>query len=757
MMLFLPVPANLDILQFGVPASEKAHRLTAESSEVVQGGLATPARRLLPHTPQTWEGGRLGFDMKVDPQKPNYVTVRLWGSDTQANRLVLFVDGKQIGYHHIGDYDLIDFGSESGQPSFNGRFFISTTPIPASLTKGKSSLHLEVRSMGALWSYGQTFDKFQKLLSEPTRGIYAAYTHTDGFFRPPPGERQGQAVDPPIRENPKAELLETLKARLNKTIDNLITKGSPLNQMEAHTLARAYRMNWTHAYRNPEALKRVVEAGDNLFRRFNADPRLVSNERDTWNPDWFGFGPFGQVVGWLSGEMKLDENMSDGNGDHIPRRSAYIALFKASVNYLRTHRRWYTNQSMIVDLYAYLSNQGLRAVAPEQAFPEEKMLDFLHQSLGIKPWLGSDTPDGTPDYMLGKSYFQITKKGLTRELGYVGYYGEVLDWAASIYQATKGNGAEGDPLIKAQLVKLANARSYFRYPSVDADGNRTMRIEAVVGWRDAHYPGDVVYGERFAWDGSPLYVAAATKDPRQVSFAQQMFADNQFYSSVEEHMKMGGLRVDAGMLDIPDEVTFIEKSSPGADRLPMSQKGDWVWSDEEDGVVAIHHGNDVLYASLYWRARAGVNFLAKVHLIRPTMDRLATVNEEIRFEPSGLFYTRPDNINSLAQGTRNFQEYADIHSAHAGERLPIAKVPAGTNYKPGDESVYAGRGRFYVLRYGPYLIAMNMGAKSDSVIVPASSAPIPELVSRKSIPAKGGLQTVAPGTTAVFYFAKDDR
>ena len=41
-----------------------------------------------------------------------------------------------------------------------------------------------------------------------------------------------------------------------------------------------------------------------------------------------------------------------------------------------------------------------------------------------------------------------------------------------------------------------------------------------------------------------------------------------------------------------------------------------------------------------------------------------------------------------------------MHSAHAGEKLPIAKIPAGVKFKPGDERVYAGKAEFYTLRYG---------------------------------------------------------
>ena len=69
---------------------------------------------------------------------------------------------------------------------------------------------------------------------------------------------------------------------------------------------------------------------------------------------------------------------------------------------------------------------------------------------------------------------------------------------------------------------------------------------------------------------------------------------------------------------------------------------DFVFADEEDGVVAIKHGTDIVYASLYWRSRYAVNFLARVHYVQPETEHIAVVREEVQFEPSGLTYSRPD-------------------------------------------------------------------------------------------------------------------
>ena len=91
------------------------------------------------------------------------------------------------------------------------------------------------------------------------------------------------------------------------------------------------------------------------------------------------------------------------------------------------------------------------------------------------------------------------------------------------------------------------------------------------------------------------------------------------------------------------------------------------------------------------------------------------------------------------------------NSALAGEELPIAKIPAGIEFKPGQESVYAGKGDFYTLRYGPYLIGMNMTMdKTFDLAVPNNAK---ELVSKTSAPV-GAIKKIGPRSTVVYYFGK---
>jgi hypothetical protein len=754
-----PTTVPVDRIVFGNAAQEQEHHLVAEHSDVTTGGLGESARRLLPLEPKDWQGGTLSFTMKVDPAKANYFSVRLWGSDRTSDRLILFCEGKQIGYRHLGDVDILD--DANGSPGFGGRFFYTATPLPVEMTKGKTEVHLEIHSNGRVWGYGTNWEQYQRTMTEPTRGIYRVYTHTDGCFVPAADEKQGAApVDPPVRKAPGEEVLTEVKARVGKEITGVLAMKTPLNQMRMELLARAYHVKWSPAYHNEAVVRLVIAGADDYYRRFKQDPHLAESDTDkaTYNAGWLGLGPLGDAVRLLREPLQasLDQTIDDGGGKQIARREAWSQMLVASRDWHLHNRRQYTNQTMISDLFAYLANRGVAAVDLAHAVPEEKMRHYLYESIGLEPWLGSDTDQG-PAKSLGDDYWQLTSKGLTRELGFVGYYGEVLDWTTSIYLATgepevRGSG---DPKIKAQLEKIEQARSYFRYPELDDDGNRAMRAETIVGWRDeGHYPGDVTYAERQTWDGSPLYAAAATQSPGAVGAAQQMFADNQFFATLAGRLQDRSLRATASFLGVPEEYETIAALPASSSRLPMSTgQPDFAWADEQDGVLAVKHGDEILYVSLYWRARHAVNFLARVHWITPRVDHIAIVREETEFEPSGMEYTRPDWVNfGFANGGMRYP--GNMHSAHAGEKLPIARMPAGLKFRPGDESPYAGRGSFYRLRYGDYLIGMNCTKeKSYELTVPAGFEKVPELISGKAVILNGPVR-VPPESTMVFYLGR---
>lgn len=114
--------AGLDQITFGDAVSEQLHSLTQTNSEIIRDGLGEPARQLLPLNPVSFNGGSVSFNLKVDPARQNYFTVKLWGSDQgeERGRLILCLDGQQVGYRHEGDYDVLNQCDE--EAIFQGRF-----------------------------------------------------------------------------------------------------------------------------------------------------------------------------------------------------------------------------------------------------------------------------------------------------------------------------------------------------------------------------------------------------------------------------------------------------------------------------------------------------------------------------------------------------------------------------------------------------------------------------------------------------------
>ena len=260
------------------------------------------------------------------------MTIRLWGSDANENRLVLFCEGLQVGYRHLGDIESLDVGRRS-RPA-RGRFFYRTAPLPRQLTRGKREVQLEIRSTGPIWNYATNFAQYQRKMTEPTRGIYRVYSHLEGYFTPPAEERQGTApADPPVRATPGPEALEQLKAHVSKTIQSVLNAKRPLTQMEAHFLAKAYHVKWTPAYHEPKVIAQVTRGVDALYAAWKKDEKAMTNDASTPNPGWFGAGPAGKAVQLLAGPLQpaLDQTLI-GNET---RRAQWAELFVASREWLR--------------------------------------------------------------------------------------------------------------------------------------------------------------------------------------------------------------------------------------------------------------------------------------------------------------------------------------------------------------------------------------------------------------------------------------
>ena len=743
--------ANVDMLRFGDAGSERQHHLTADQSEAVRGGLGEPARRLLPLSPASFDGGSVSFDLAVDPARQNYLTVKLWGSDrgSQSGRLILYADGLQVGYRHEGDLDVLNQTDDAAEAP--GRWVYQTVPLPTSLTRGKASLPLKIAALGPMWPYGANFQQYQKPLEQPSRGIYAVYTGVDAKFEPDPSEAQGTAPDKGLRDGPGEEVIGQSRTVVNGRLTELLAHpptgraATDQKTVAARLLlvGEAYVTPWTAAFHNPGALAQVVRDGDAVAAAFAADPNYAGR-------DWPGAGPMGEAIvrSWPAVQPSLGP----------ARRHAWASALRQSVDYWRTHRRDYTNQSMIVDRNIWTANRALELIEPDLALPAHQTLAYLYQAVGLDPWLGSDPGGGglgdTASHgahqPYGTHYKLVTDKGLTRELGWVATYGEtILHFTHDIAQLT------GDGRIRQQLAKLEAARMPFRYPGVDDDGFRCMKLPSEVDNRTAHYP---LEGAAYTapdireewWMDVP---ALLSDDPVAVGAAQQALADHQYFAYVQGRLKDPDT---LGMMRNVAEYERVKSLPPSPYRLPMTPgQPDFAFADEQDAIVALKHGDERLFVNLYYRAERGVNGVARILDLTPTLTRLATAKTQTQVIPSGQEYARPDWIDAIrSRGMPPPGE--DLHQAWAGERLPISARPADAKLPEyGQFGPFVGKAAFYQLRYGDYLIGLNTtDDHAYTLDVPGGRAGVPDLISGKPLDASAGHVPVPPRSTVILYLGR---
>jgi hypothetical protein len=460
-----------------------------------------------------------------------------------------------------------------------------------------------------------------------------------------------------------------------------------------------------------------------------------------------------------------------GNGTPVQpiRRDAYIDMLKSSRDYWRQHFPHYSNQTQICAIGIYQANRGLSLLAPDQALPEDKARSYMYQSLGMTPYLGPEDKDGNPTKPLGEGYRQVTRAGLTRELGYVGNYGEVIDWLVMMYESvTRGYKGQDAPELREQMVKMIKARGSFRVVDVDETGARISRIETVIGWRNEVYPGEIAYASRTAWDSHPVMSAAVFKDPDIVGWTQEMVADGQFYRQLDLLINNTWTRVGLAALRLVSrdwDAYQALPSRPG--RIPTAwDRPDFVLTDEENGCLAVKNGQELLFASLYWRARQGVNNYARIHHLTPTDQRSATVRQRSAGTTDDTF-TAKDwilwdyAINDPGAGhipPGGFPPPGDtVHQSQEGDVYHLAPVPAdvpdpalGVHFE-GVETMLVGRAPFYLCEYGDYLIAMNTST-DRTFTLPARQdfGPARDLATGKTIGA-GQRPTVGPLSTLVLY------
>lgn len=457
----------------------------------------------------------------------------------------------------------------------------------------------------------------------------------------------------------------------------------------------------------------------------------------------------------------------DSDADAPLRRAAYGDMLVAHMRHWRRQFPHYTNQIQICSIGLYQVSRALQLYFPDRIAEtgiateeiEEVVRGHVEEGLGLRPWLGRFEDDlETRRSYLGSSYQQVTQAGLTREIGYVGNYGEVHDWLVMLWEAiVRGEGAphDGDPWVERvtdHVRRISRQRLRFRVLEQDDDGARVVQEETVTGWRNEVFPGKVAYVQPTSWDGNPLQVVTTygAGDAELEGAALQLMADGQLGRSIGLlHENRGGrVGLNAFRFLVHHLPAWSEASSGGRAGLPADV--DYVFADPENGIVALRHGEDMLWASTYYRARQAMNSYGRVHLIRDGLHRSATVRTAADSRPfvmpagydGALDAEFGDGTYSVSGDLLNF-DYAindeaaptvpglfDLPEDPLGRRidgnglggtvLRRARLAAdvldptlGLSDRTAIESVLVGRPEIATLTYGEYIVVVNSTSSTE--------------------------------------------
>lgn len=774
----LALATAIDQVIFGNTTSESAHAFTSVRSQTIAGGLSQTARQLLPLTTLAVDGGSMTFNLAVDPTQRNYFTVKLWGNDDTdmgKGRLYLYapVNGTdyQVGYRHEGDYTPLSVtASKSPLPN---RFFYSTTMLPLSMTRGKTSITLKIQSTGELYGLGsggpETSGNYQMYMDTASRGIYRAYTHTQPALDVS-AETQGTAPTTSARPSVTAASILGATGTYTTGLKNWVTGKlsaalTTFTVSDVQLLANSYNVSvfaWSAAQKT-QIVNKVIAALDGYASDYYTNPSTSVTGSSGYgaaigNASWGGaFGTLGWAIHLLSGvsefASQVDTTVNYGAaGGNKTRRQAWGDMLVASRDSGRFNRRTLTNQAILGDLNIYKANRTLLDLADARAFTETEGQRYLKESAGLMPWAGNDLPEGGSEWPWGHDYYQVTPDGITREWGLSGSYAEMSVHVAMMYRFT------GNTAFRDQAVKMAKAMAYLRRPAVEVSGAsnyRTMERIGLLAWRgvreaDGYFANDLSYSGPASWSAG-MIVAGATLDPAVVGYAKQMLTDNQYLNNlVADTRYYSSLSFDALYAFEPytDYYAVVAAADSGT-RLPMTAgEADFAWSDELSGVIAIKKGNDRLWISDYWQAKTGtgVNGLARFHYSTASYDQYGTMETNPQFDSDGSYFVR-QNLIDLPERTL-YSPANPPTQAFAGEMLPIALPPADSV----DDTPYRGKINFGAFRFGNYLIGTNSPASlaTYALNTPAGFTSAIDLTTNTL---KSGAIAVAPNSTTILYLS----
>ncbi len=538
-------PAILDTIIIGNEESEKAHSFEAPNSITGYGGLGDTYRQLYPQEEAT-------FEIAVDPEKMNYLTVKLWGSEFPQNdqRQHLAVTDEYGTFSQEYGTNWPDLDSMMHEQAQNGSYYYATIRIPPQATMGRTKIKLKLFNRGNYNTYGAT--KYAET-KEYSRSIFKIATHTEAEYIPQADDKSAATKRYDLTKiyvspnglspydymiNKLDSGVESMMSRQNygpewekNVADGLSPAGATGAYMEGtnslrhgtwenwcknvyynrcvgsnsenmkgmRVLALAYDSEWSKYYHDPELVDRCVSWLDFMVRAqasnggFNDAVNVAwcgaPNRGISTNAINSGERVMGEVFLMLHEEMEEMGYLDQTIDDDLNPDTPEINRAKAYENMF---------YNMSYYMFEYISrrtavNQDLFNIISGTA--AEQCLKILNPSRcrSISDlhylWYTSTGLAVAP-----WDSIQISPKGLSMETH--GHLNGAYDGNYGMHGASMAADLAlmtNDKNIMDKAVRAANALTYFQEIITDSQGYVAVRKEDAINTRNTYTPGRVEY------------------------------------------------------------------------------------------------------------------------------------------------------------------------------------------------------------------------------------------------------------------------
>ncbi len=538
----------IDAVVFGDEGSEAAHNTDPGKSAVGFGGLGDTYRQLYPGDDKIW------FDIKVAPDKMNYVTLKLWGSEFENKEVCSLLINDEYGtipakYGTV--WPVLDYMYE--EPAQRNSYFYVTYRLPMAMTHGKTEVRLYIEHYGAYSAY--TANGFATA-NNYSRQIFKAVTHTDPQYKKMADDKDGNTPRydlgtikvSPNGLSPYDYIINEMNAGIEEIIKsqnygpqwdeavaagrspegatgaclegtNSYNHGTWENWKATHyskcigsngenikgfrAVAMSYNREWSNHYRDQEIVDRAVAWLDYYVRAQGSDGAWQNMTYKTWigGPD--------RKPGDLqmeSGERAIGEVLTE-LWDPISNQGYLDQLMDDDMNpdtpMIPRRQAYATMYQKATDFCVNVMqrrtavNQDLFCVTSAAAFQAalkkldpSKMMDQEY----FNYWMYS----GSGIVVAPHGSIQISPKGLSLEChghlngAYDGNYGP--HGAAII---TDLAFITGDERIKQKAINAQNALTYFEETIQNHENYIGIRREYAINTRNYKGPGLIEYA---AWN-----------------------------------------------------------------------------------------------------------------------------------------------------------------------------------------------------------------------------------------------------------------